>query len=51
MRFLQSDEADDEPMSTEMLGDIRDGSQSNPSANRREAHYNIHDHIKRSQSE
>ena len=33
------DESNDEPMSTEMLEDIRDGSQSNPNVNRREARY------------
>ena len=40
------DESDDEPMSTEMLEDIRDGSQYHPSVNRRETHYKICDHIK-----
>ena len=33
------DESDDEPMSTEMLEDIRDGSQYHPNANRIEARY------------
>ena len=37
------DESDDEPMPTDMSEDIRDGSQSHPSMNMREAHYNIHD--------
>ena len=41
-------ESDDEPMSTEMLEDIRDGSKSHPSVNRREARYKIHNHIKQS---
>ena len=31
------DESDGEPMSTEMLEDIRDGSKSHPIVNRREA--------------
>ena len=30
------DKSEDEPMSTEILEDIRDGSQSRPSVNRRE---------------
>ena len=33
------DESDDEPMSKEMLEDIRDGSQSCPNVNRREERY------------
>ena len=45
------DESDDEHMSTEMLEDIRDVSQSHPSVNRREACYKIRDHIKQSQVE
>ena len=45
------DETDDEPMSTEMLEDICDGSQSHPSKNRRDALYKIRDSIKRSKSE
>ena len=45
------DESDDEPMSTEILEDIHDGSQSNLSVNRRETRYNIHDMIKQSQVE
>ena len=39
-------ESDAEPMSMDMLEDIRDGSQSHPSINRREARNNICDHIK-----
>ena len=39
------DESDDEPMSTEMLKDIRDVSQSHPNVNRREARYKISDRI------
>ena len=40
------DESDAKPISTDMLEDIHDGSQSHPSINRREALYKIHDHIK-----
>ena len=45
------DESYYEPMSTEMLEDIRDGSKFHPSVNRREAHYKIRDRIKQIQSE
>ena len=45
------DEADDEPMSTEMLEDIHHGSQSHPNVNSREARYRIRDRIKEVQSE
>ena len=31
------DDSDDEPMSTDVLEDIRDGSQSRPNVNRRES--------------
>ena len=41
-------ESDDEPMSKEMLEDIRDGSKYHPSVNRRESRYKIHNHIKQS---
>ena len=52
MDEISSDnESDAEPMYTEMLEDIHHGSQSHPSVNMREAHYNICDHIKRSQAE
>ena len=44
------DESDHDPISTEMLEYIRDGSQSHPSANRIEARYKIRDHIKQRQS-
>ena len=44
------DESDDEPMFTEMLEDIRDGSKSNPIVNRREAQYKIRGRIKLSQT-
>ena len=45
------DESDEEPMPTEMLEDIRDGSQSHPGITRIEAHYNMRDCIKRGQAE
>ena len=45
------DESYDEPISTEMLEDIRDGSQYHPNVNRREASYKICVHIKQIQSE
>ena len=44
-------ESDDEPMSTKMLEDICDGSQSHPIINRMEAPYKVRDIIKRSQAE
>ena len=37
------DESDHDPISTEMLEDICDGSQYNTIVNRREARYKIHD--------
>ena len=40
------DDSDAEPMSTEMLEDICDGSQYHPVVNRREARYKICDRIK-----
>ena len=40
------DESDDDPMSMEMLGDIRDGSQSHPDGIRRHARYKIRDIVK-----
>ena len=40
-----------EPMSTEMLEDIFDGSKSHLSLNRREVRYKIYYHIKRRQTE
>ena len=45
------DESDDETISTEMLEDIRNGIESNPSVNRREACYKIRDRIKQIQME
>ena len=44
-------ESDAEPMSTYMLEDIFNGSQSHPRINRIEAHYNIRYCIKQGQSE
>ena len=45
------DESDAEPMPTYMLEDICEGSQYNPSINRREARYKIRDLIKQRQAE
>ena len=45
------DESDHDLVSTEMLEDIRDGIQTYPNVNRREARYNIRDHIRQRQSE
>ena len=47
--MVSGDESDYDPMSTEILEDIRDGSQYHPHANRREARYKIHDNIKQRQ--
>ena len=40
------DESDHDIISTEMLEDIRDGSQTHPNVNRREARYKICDSIR-----
>ena len=40
------DDTEDEPISTDILEDIRDGSKSHKSVNRREARYKIHYRIK-----
>ena len=45
------DESDDEPMSTEMLKDICEGSQSRPDVNRIYVHYKIRDFINQIQLE
>ena len=45
------DESNDDPISTEMLEDIRDGSQSHKNVNRREVRYKIGDRIKQRQPE
>ena len=42
-------ESDDDPISTEMLEDICDGSQSHPNVNRTEACYKIRDSFKQRQ--
>ena len=46
-----SDESDHDLISTEMLEDIRYGSQIHPNGNRREARYKIRDHVRKRQSE
>ena len=45
------DESDHDLISTEMLEDIRDGSQTHPNVNRRASRYIICDHISQRQSE
>ena len=45
------DESDHDHISTEMLQDICDGSQTHPNVNRREARYKIRDSIRQRQSE
>ena len=45
------DESEHDLISTEMLEDIRDGSQTHPNVNRREARYKIRDFIRQRQSE
>ena len=45
------DQLNDEPMSTEMLEDIHDGSQYHPTVNRIESRYKIRDCFKQSQQE
>ena len=45
------DEADAEPIYTDMLEDVHDGRQSHLRINRREGRYKIRDHIKQSQVE
>ena len=45
------DEYDNEPMSTDMLEDISDGSQSHLIINSREARYRIRDPVKQRQAE
>ena len=42
---------DDDLISTETLHDIRDGNQTHPKINKREARMEIHDHIKQKKSE
>ena len=45
------DESDHDLISTEMLQDICDGSQTHPNVNKREAHYKIRDRIRQIQLE
>ena len=45
------DESDHDLISTEMLQDIRDRSQTHPNVNKRESRYKIRDRIRRRQSE
>ena len=51
MTIDSGDESDHNLISTEMLEDIRDGSQTHPNVNMREARYKIRDCIKQRQSE
>ena len=44
------DESDHDLISTEMLEDIHDGSQTHPNINRTEAQYKIRDRIRHGQS-
>ena len=45
------DELDHDLISTQMLQDIRDGSQTHPNINKREARYKIRDRIRQRKSE
>ena len=49
--MYSGDESDHDLISTEMLEDIRDRSQSHPNINQREARYKIRDRIRQRQSE
>ena len=52
MENLDSNEQSDHDLiSTEMLEDIRDGSQTHPNVNKREARYEICDRIRRKESQ
>ena len=52
MENLDSNEdSDHDLISTEMLEDIRDGSQTHPNVNKREACLKIRDHIRQRKSE
>ena len=44
-----SDELDHDIISTEMLHDIRDGSQTHPNVNKREARYKVRDRVRKRQ--
>ena len=45
------DESDHDLITTEMLEDIRDGSQTHPNVNKREARYKIRDRVRQRKSE
>ena len=47
----EKEKSDHDLISTEMLEDIRDGSQTQPNVNRREASYKIRDRIRQRKSE
>ena len=50
MENLDSNENSDyDLISTEMLEDIRDGSQNHTNVNRREAHYKIRDRVRKNE--
>ena len=49
--IYSSDESEHDLISTEMLQDIRDGSQTHTNVNKREAHYKIRDIIRQRQLE
>ena len=46
-----NEESDHDLISTEMLEDIHDGSQTHPIVNKREARYEIRDRIRRKESQ
>ena len=46
-----NEESDHDLISTEMVEDIRDGSQTHPNVNKMEAHYKIHDRVRQRQLE
>ena len=50
-KMSSGNDSDDEPMSTKMLENICDGSQSHSSVNRRDACYKIRNRIKQIQAE
>ena len=51
MTMDSGDESDHDLISTEMLEDVRDGSQTYLNVNSREARYKIHDRIRQRPSE
>ena len=46
-----NERSDHDLISTEMLEDIRDGSQTHPDVNKREARYKIHDRVRQKESQ